>query len=250
MLHHEHSSRPRENQILACLPPGEQARLRPVLHPVTLEQYVVVFEAGMPLPYVLFIDDGIVSIVSTMSDGATMEIGIVGNEGLAGVGAILGVESTPYRHTVQIAGRGRRISTAALRGELRHDGQLRRLLHRYCSAFMTQVMQSVACSGLHSVEQRCCRWLLTAYDRLGTPELDITHDFLAQMLGVRRASVTDVLRPLQNDGLISSRRGHVTILDAPRLAANSCECYGLIRGEYKRLLDPPHEDCPPPDAAG
>jgi CRP-like cAMP-binding protein len=249
MLDSKQTSRPLENQILGCLPPEEQQRLRPLLHPVSLAQYSVVFEAGMPLSHVLFIDEGIVSIVSTMSDGATMEIGIIGNEGLAGIRAVMGVETVSYRHTVQIAGRGRRFSTAALRNELRHDSQLRRLLNRYCSAFMTQVMQSVACSGLHSVEQRCCRWLLTAYDRLGTPEFDITHDFLARMLGVRRASVTDVLRPLQNQGLISSRRGHVTILDAKRLAANSCECYDFIRGEYQRLLEPPHEDCPQ-NAAG
>ena len=248
MLDSKRTFRPPENQVLGCLPADEQQRLRPHLHPVSLAQFAVVFEAGMPLSHVLFIDEGIVSIVSTMSDGATMEIGIVGNEGLAGVGAILGVDATPYRHTVQIAGRGRRISTAALRNELRHESQLQRLLHRYCSVFMTQVMQSVACSGLHSVEQRCCRWLLTAYDRLGTPELDITHDFLARMLGVRRASVTDVLRPLQNQGLISSRRGHVTILDAERLAASSCECYAFIRREYKRRLEPPHEDCPKSEA--
>jgi CRP-like cAMP-binding protein len=248
MLDIQHTPRRFENQILGCLPPEEQQRLRPLLHPVSLAQFSVLFEAGMPQSHVLFIDEGIVSIVSTMADGATIEIGIVGNEGLAGFGAVLGVDSTPYRHTVQIAGRGRRISTAALRNELRHDSRLKRLLSRYCSAFMTQVMQSVACSGLHSVEQRCCRWLLTAYDRLGTPELDITHDFLARMLGVRRASVTDVLRPLQSRGLISSRRGHVTILDAERLSASSCECFGFIRREYKRLLEPPHEDCPKSEA--
>jgi CRP-like cAMP-binding protein len=97
-------------------------------------------------------------------------------------------------------------------------------------------MQGVACNGLHSVEQRCCRWLLSAQDRIGTPELAITHDFLAQMLGVRRASISDVLRPLQDQGLIRAARGKVTILDAERLASSSCECYRVIRREYKRLL--------------
>jgi CRP-like cAMP-binding protein len=142
----------------------------------------------------------------------------------------------PYRQTVQIAGLARRLSTDALGAELLRDRPLRNHLYRYYAAFMTQVMQSVACNGLHSIEQRCCRWLLTTQDRLGSQELNITHDFLAQMLGVRRASVTEVLRPLQTEGLISTRRGQLTILDSKRLAASSCECYRVIRNEYQRLL--------------
>jgi len=116
------------------------------------------------------------------------------------------------------------------------DRPLTQRLHRFHAAFNTQVMQGMACNGLHSVEQRCCRWLLTTQDRVGSQELNITHEFLAQMLGVRRASVTEVLRPLQSDGLIRATRGKVVILDPKRLADASCECYGVIRDEYQRLL--------------
>ena len=228
--------RPAENQILACLPAAEQERLRPHLQPMDLEQGTVIYEAGQTLPYVLFVDQGMISVVSIMEDGATIEVGTIGNEGVVGLGVIMEVETTRYRHNVQVAGRGRRMSVAALRAEIQHDRPLRKLLFRYHAAFMTQLMQGVACNGLHSIEQRCCRWLLTTQDRLGSQELNITHEFLAQMLGVRRASVTEVLRPLQTAGMIAARRGQVTILDSNRLAANSCECYRVIRSEYERLL--------------
>jgi len=155
---------------------------------------------------------------------------------MAGLSVVLGVEATPYRHIVQVAGTARRMSSAALVAELKPDQLLPRLLNRYHAAFNTQVMQGMACNGLHSIIQRCCRWLLTTQDRLGSRELNITHEFLAQMLGVRRASVTEVLRPLQHDGMIRTSRGKVVILDPKRLADTSCECYGIIRSEYQRLL--------------
>jgi CRP-like cAMP-binding protein len=228
--------RPAENQILRGLPAAEQDRLRPLLTPVELEQGAVIYQPGQPVPYVLFVDEGMISVVSTMEDGATIEIATIGNEGMAGLGVLLGVESTHYRHTVQVAGRGRKMSVATLGAEMAHDRHLRKWLYRYHAAFMTHIMQGVACNGLHSVEQRCCRWLLTTQDRLGANEFNITHDFLSQMLGVRRASVTEVLRPLQDRGLISTRRGRVAILDSKRLAASSCECYRVVRDEYQRLL--------------
>jgi CRP-like cAMP-binding protein len=228
--------RPPENQILAGLPSVEQDRLRPLLTPVELQPYTVVFEAGQAAPFVLFVDQGMISVVSNMEDGSTIEVATIGNEGIAGLGVIFGVETIRYRHNVQVAGRARRISMPALAAELTQDRHLRRALFRYSAAFVTQLMQGVACNGLHSVEQRCCRWLLTTQDRVGSHELNITHDFLAQMLGVRRASVTEVLRPLQQQGMISARRGQVTILDPKRLAVSSCECYRVIRSEYQRLL--------------
>jgi CRP-like cAMP-binding protein len=178
-----------------------------------------------------------------MEDGSSIEVATIGQEGLAGWPAVLAqpadrmpVPSLPYRYNMQVAGRARRMSVAALARLLVHDGAFRTLLFRYHAAFLTQVMQGVACNGLHSVEQRCCRWLLSTQDRIGTPELAITHDFLSQMLGVRRASVSDVLGPLQDQGLIRAARGKVTILDSAALAASACECYRVIRGEYQRLL--------------
>jgi CRP-like cAMP-binding protein len=225
-----------ENRLLARLSADELGRLRADLQPVTLAQGQIVYEIDRPLEFVYFVDEGMISVVSLMEDGSSIEITTIGNEGLAGWSAALGGQSVPQRYVVQVAGRARRMSTAALSRAVWQETSLGRILHQYHAAFMTQVMQGVACNGLHSIEQRCCRWLLTAQDRLGSPDLEVTHDFLAQMLGVRRASVTDVLRPLQDEGLIRAVRGKVTILDSHRLAASSCECYRVIHREYERLL--------------
>jgi len=230
------SLRPPGNLVLAFLPPEEMERVRPKLQTVDLEQGKVLYEARTPVDHVYFLDQGMISVVSNMRNGDSIEVGTIGTEGLAGMSVILGVDAVPYRHTVQVAGRAQQMSASALTAELATNVTLRTILNRYLAAFNTQVMQGMACNGLHSVIQRCCRWLLTTQDRLGSEELNITHEFLAQMLGVRRASVTEVLRPLQNEGLIRASRGKVVILDPKRLAEASCECYGIIRGEYQRLL--------------
>jgi CRP-like cAMP-binding protein len=228
--------RPPGNLILAFLPPNEMNRLSSKLQPVELAQGQILYDARMPVDHVYFMDQGMISVVSVMRNGDTIEVGTVGIEGMAGMSVMLGVEAVPYRHIVQVAGRARRMSSSTFAAELPVNLTLRTILNRYHAAFNTQVMQGMACNGLHSVIQRCCRWLLTTQDRLGSQELNITHEFLAQMLGVRRASVTEVLRPLQNDGLIRASRGKVVILDSKRLADASCECYGVIRSEYQRLL--------------
>ncbi len=181
-------------------------------------------------------DEGMISVVSIMHDGDSIEVGTIGNEGLAGHAVVMGVDRVPFRHIVQVAGRARRLPTATLIHELKESPYLRAMLHRFQAALSAQAMQGMACNGLRSVVQRCCRWLLTTRDRLGSCELNITHEFLAQMLGVRRASVTDVLRPLQLDGLIAARRGQVTILDSEGLTATACECYGQIRRIYENML--------------
>jgi len=224
------------NLILAFLPPQEYERIAPHLQPVDLRQGHVLYEPSAAIENVYFVDQGMISVVSLMHDGSSIEVGTIGSEGMVGKSIILGVESVPYRQLVQVAGSARRMSARLLAAELHPDRTLTLLLQRYHAAFNTQVMQGMACNGLHSVVQRCCRWLLTTQDRVGSEELNITHDFLAQMLGVRRASVTEVLRPLQRDGLIRASRGKVVILDPKRLADASCECYGVIRGEYQRLL--------------
>jgi CRP-like cAMP-binding protein len=229
------SARP-GNLILAFLPLDESERLAGHLEPVELNQGTLLYESHAPVEHVYFVEQGMISIVSTLQNGASIEVGTIGREGMAGLSVILGVEAMPFRHTVQVPGKARRMNAAALVSELKAKGTLARLLNHYLAAFTTQAMQGIACNGLHSVVQRCCRWLLTTQDRIGSRELNITHEFLAQMLGVRRASVTEVLRPLQADGLIRSSRGKVVILDAKRLADASCECYGVIRREYQRLL--------------
>jgi len=228
--------RPGGNLILAFLPPHESERIHPNLQPVELQHGHVLYEPSAPIDDVYFLDQGMISVVSVMHDGSSIEVGTIGSEGIVGTSLILGVESVPYRQLVQVPGSARRMSARLLADELQPDRTLTLLLQRYQAAFNTQVMQGMACNGLHSVVQRCCRWLLTTQDRIGSQELNITHDFLAQMLGVRRASVTEVLRPLQRDGLIRASRGKVVILDSKRLADASCECYRIIRGEYQRLL--------------
>lgn len=225
-----------QNQLLSSLPSDEWRRIQPLLSPIDLEQGQILYETDMPIDNVYFIDEGMISVVSIMHSGETIEVGTIGNEGMAGHSLVLGVDRVPFRHIVQVAGTARQLPATALLAELKEGRVLRELLNRYYAAFNTQVMQGMACNGLHSVVQRCCRWLLTTQDRLGSRELRITHEFLAQMLGVRRASVTDVLRPLQTEGLITARRGQVTIMDAEGLAATACECYGLIRRAYDRLL--------------
>jgi CRP-like cAMP-binding protein len=225
-----------QNLILSSLPSDEWRRIQPLLTPVDLEQGEILYETDTPVEQVHFIDEGMISVVSIMHSGDSIEVGTIGNEGMAGHSLVLGVDRMPFRHIVQVAGRARRLPAAAFTAEIAEGRVLRQLLNRYYAAFNTQVMQGMACNGLHSVVQRCCRWLLTTQDRLGSRELRITHEFLAQMLGVRRASVTDVLRPLQTDGLILTRRGQVTIMDSEGLAAAACECYGLIRRAYERLL--------------
>jgi len=230
------SNGPPQNLILAGLPADEWATLRNKLHAVALEQGQVLFEAGEPAEFVYFVEQGMVSVVSDMQNGDSIEVGTIRIEGMAGKWVILDAESVPYRHIMQVPGSSLRMTANALAAELVPGKQLTRSLHRFYAAFNTQVMQGMACNGLHSIEQRCCRWLLTTQDRIGSPELNITHEFLAQMLGVRRASVTEVLRPLQSDGLIRASRGKVVILDSKRLADASCECYGVIRREYQRLM--------------
>ncbi len=224
------------NLILATLTPEEQARFQSKLQPVELEQGKIIYEASVPIDHVYFIDQGMISVVSVMRNGDSIEVGTIGNEGMIGKWIMLGADSVPYRHLVQVPGKARRMRVSDLLAELQPDRPVTERLHRFQAAFNTQVMQGMACNGLHSVEQRCCRWLLTTQDRVGSQELNITHEFLAQMLGVRRASVTEVLRPLQSDGLIRASRGKVVILDPKRLADASCECYGVIRDEYQRLL--------------
>jgi CRP-like cAMP-binding protein len=230
------TTRPEGNLILAFLPDEERERLLPKMQPVELAQGEILHEANTPLDQVYFIDQGMISVVSIMNNGAVIEVGTIGSEGMAGLSVVLGVDTVPYRHVVQVAGRARRMSAASLAGALKPDRLLPKLLNRYHAAYNTSIMQGMACNGLHPVLQRCCRWLLTTRDRLGSHEINITHDFLAQMLGVRRASVTEVLRPLQQDGLIRASRGKVVILDPKRLADASCECYGVIRNQYQRLL--------------
>jgi CRP-like cAMP-binding protein len=173
----------------------------------------------------------VLSALTMMQDGNGIEVATIGNEGLVGHYGI-GGNTSPHRIIVQIEDGGLRIGARALQIETEKSDPLKELLGGYHIAFMSQVSQSVACNGLHPLVQRCCRWLLMSRDRVGSNEMRLTHEYLALMLGARRASVTDALRPLQNEGLVRSHRGVITILD-------SGECYAVVRDEYDRLLGAP-----------
>jgi CRP-like cAMP-binding protein len=177
-----------------------------------------------------------ISVVSLMRDGNSIEVGTIGKEGMAGAMLLLETDSTPYQFFVQVAGHALRLEASVLVEEAEHSSELRRLVLRYQSAFLTQTMQGVACNGLHSVQPRCCRWLLIARDRAESDELKLTHEFLGLMLGVRRASVTDVLRPLQDAGLVRSNHGTITILNREGLERGACECYRVIADQQKQML--------------
>ena len=224
------------NTILAKLSHGCLAELRPHLESVDLAVRKVIYEPNQRVRDVYFVEVGMISVVSTMKDGAMIEVGTIGREGMVGGFLLLGTESVPYQYFVQIAGHGHRMDAKELKSLAGRNGEFRDLILRYQAAFQTQAMQGAACNGLHSIPQRCCRWILMSQDRVDADAVPLTHEFLGLMLGVRRASVTDVLRPLQDRGWIQSKRGEITVLNRKGLESGSCECYRIIIDQYKQLL--------------
>jgi CRP-like cAMP-binding protein len=225
----------RQNRFLAQLPQSEYRRLSPMLKPVALTLGQILYEAHGPIDYAYFPTGAVLSALTVMQDGNAIEVATIGNEGLVGHYGTGGMIS-PHRMIVQVENGGLRIEARALQEEGAKPGALRDLLTAYHVAFVWQVSQSVACNGLHRLQQRCCRWLLMTRDRVGSDDLRLSHEYLALMLGARRASVTDALRPLREEGLVRSHRGRLTILDGAGLEARACECYFVVRDEYERLL--------------
>jgi CRP-like cAMP-binding protein len=224
------------NRLLALLPPVDYQRLLPRLHAVSLVPSQLIYKARSPMDYVYFPTTSMVSAMTIMDNGDAIEVATIGNEGMTGLTTFIGGETSPYELIVQVPGDALRMNADVLRQEASKDGALRRLLVLYNTAFSTQVSYSVACNGLHKVEQRCCRWLLMTADRVGSDQLPLTHQFLAIMLGVRRSSVTEVLKPLQDRGLLRNGRGVIHITNRPGLEALSCECYRAVGDEFARLF--------------
>ena len=217
---------------------------RPIYPPEVVERVAlsvkeVIYEPFEPIPYIYFPETGVTSILVIMGDGKASEVGLVGNEGMLGLPVFLGAETSPGRSYSQVPGESRRMAAPAFTEVLPRAGTLARRLQRYTQALFTQVSQSAACNNLHEIAQRCCRWLLMTHDRVGGAEFVLTHEFLAAMLGVRRASVSAVAATLQRAGLIRYHRGQMTIINRPGLEAAACECYRIITTEYDRLLGPP-----------
>ena len=227
---------PTGNRLLAALPKREYQRLLPELEQVTMPFAAVVYEPGDRIRHVYFPNDSIVSLLAEVKDRSTLEIGITGKEGMAGISVFMGVDTSPHLAIVQGAGTAERMKASALRKESDRMGSLHRLLNLYAHSLLTQVSQGAACNRFHEVDARLARWLLMTGDRLETDEFRVTQDFISNMLGVRREGVNKAAGALQNDELINYSRGRIKILSRAGLEAVSCECYRIIKDENDSYL--------------
>ena len=228
--------KPGENRLLAALPADVYARLQPDLELFPLGLGKVIYEAHDTLSHVYFPTTAIVSLLYTMENGSSAEMGVVGCDGVVGIAVFMGGDTTPNRAVVQSAGDAFRLALSSFRAEFRRTGELHRMLLLYTQALLTQMSQTAVCNRLHSVEQRLCRCLLLSHDRLETNELIMTQELIASMLGVRREGVSVAAHRLQDAGLIRYKRGHITIVDRPGLESRVCECYQVVKTECDRLL--------------
>ena len=226
----------KQNHILAGLSPEAYKRLMPHLELIPLEFGLVLHESGTQLRHIYLPVDSIVSLLCVMEDGASAEIAMVGNEGMVGIALFMGGLTTLNRAVVQRAGYAYRLSANVLKREFELGGSLRDMLLRYTQALMTMTAQAAACNRHHSVEQQLCRWLLLNLDRLPSNELRMTQELIANMLGVRREGVTEAAGKLHSAGIINYSRGHISVVNRPKLEARVCECYGVVKKEFDRLL--------------
>lgn len=230
------STDPRENHLLAALPDGELARLLPFLELIPLRAGTALYASGESIRYLYFPTDSIVSLLYGVEDGSSMEIAIVGNEGVVGLALYMGGETTLSRAIVQSPGSAYRLKGEVLKAPFDQAAPLQQLLLRYTQALLTQMAQRLVCTRAHSMDQQFCRWLLQCFDRLPANHLQMTQELIANMLGVRRGGVSEMAGNLQRAGLISNRRGRITLLDRPGLEQRSCECYAVVKNELKRLF--------------
>jgi CRP-like cAMP-binding protein len=226
-----------QNTILLSLPPKEREYVLARCELVNLPKHVVLYEAGDPIEIVYFIDTGLVSFLTVMADGKSVEVGLVGREGFVGVPLVFGFPSNPTRAVMQVEGNCYRITATNFRDALRECPTLERSLQRFSQSMALQATQIAACNRLHEVDRRLARWLLMSNDRLGENIVPLTQETLAHMLGTRRASVTVAAGILQKSGLITYRRGDVKIDNRPGLEAASCECYEAIKRQSQKWLN-------------
>lgn len=224
------------NRLLAALPAEEYERLLPKLEPVSFELGEVIYKAGGHIDYIYFLTNCIVSLLYTMENGMSAEIGVVGNEGVVGIALFMGGDTMPNHALVQSAGAAIRMKAQFLQDEFKRSGEFQHLLLRYTQALVTQISQTAVCNRLHPVERQLCRWLLLSHDRLQTDELIMTHEMIANMLGTRREGVTIAAGKLQDAGLITYYRGRIKIISRTGLEATVCECYKVVKDEFDRLL--------------
>ena len=227
---------PELNHLLAALPKAQLAHWLPQLELMDMPLGAVLYESGAKMTHAYFPTTSIVSLLYVMEDGASAEIAVVGNEGIVGVPLFMGGGSTPSRAVVQSAGQGLRLTSTAMMQEFNRAGPAQHLLLRYTQALITQMAQTAVCNRHHSLNQQLCRWILLSLDRLQTNHLVMTHQLIANMLGVRREGVTEAAGNLHRAGLIDYERGHITVLDRAALEQRCCECYAAVKHEYDRLF--------------
>ncbi len=224
------------NGLLSALPSNEYERLSPHLELVRLPPGKILYNAGDAVRHAYFPKGGMLSLLSLTEDGRTIEVGMIGNEGMTGIPIILRSSAAPYQVMVQLAGNALRIRGDALREEFNRGGKLQDVLLRYTHSLLIQVAQSAACNRFHTVEERLCRWLLVSRDHVQTDTIQLTHEFLSHMLGVPRTSITMIAVGLHKEGLIRYSRGRLTILNRRGLEAASCECYRRVREGISNFL--------------
>lgn len=224
------------NRLLNLLTPADYTRLHGHLERQPLAYRQSLYAADAKIDTIYFIETGVGSLVNTMANGQAAEVGTIGNEGLVGVPVVLGDDRAPTAVYIQVPGEGLAMNAAVFRKELARSETMQVVMHHYVHALFNQVAQSAACNHFHSLEQRCCRWLLMTRDRMGADNFLLTQEFLAMMLGVQRPGVSIAAGALQRAGLITYTRGNVTILDRQELKKRSCECYAVSKKEFDRLL--------------
>lgn len=226
-----------QNRLLSAFPPDGLSEFVPLTEEVALPVGLVLYHAHEKVNYIYFPEDSMISLFSETLSGSSLEIAVVGDEGFVGSSTLLQEPTSPHKAVVQIAGLARRIKQEQAEKFFQDRNFFSRMVLRYLHALMTQMAQSAVCNSFHSVEQRMCRWLLIHNDRSGSDVLPFTHEFLAQMLGTRRESVTQVIGKFEKLGWLKSSRGSITIVGRKQLETFSCECYGIVRDEYERMFN-------------
>lgn len=224
------------NLILKALPGDVYERISPHLEFIEMPPGAVLYRPNETISHVYFPNRGTVSVICTFEDGKSVEAGMVGNEGMFGVSVFLGSVSSPLEAVVQLPGNGLRMDVEALLEEFKRGEHLQDLLLRYTQAFIIQLAQTAACNRAHPIDGRLAKLLLSCQDRAQSNELQLTHEFIAVMLGTRRAGVSEAAGKLQDEGIIRYKRGNVQILNREKMKAQACECYEIVRGEFARLL--------------
>lgn len=226
----------RKNLILGALRDKEYEHLYPSLEPIALARGKTVYGEGDVARHAYFLISGMVSLLAITEDGKAIEVGMVGSEGMVGLPIVLGFDMIPYRVVIQLPCTALRIRSDRLKAEFNRGGQFHDLLLRYTNTLITQLSQSASCNMFHTVKERLCRWLLIASDRVQSDTLSLTQEFLSQMIGAPRTSVTTIAGSLQREGLINYRRGKIVILDSAGLESASCECYGIVKESISRYI--------------